>query len=460
MNNVTPPAGVFALPIAFRTFWSIAACALALVAPPAAAFRSGVDVSSLPVLEAAGTTYSSGAVVGDPIQILRNQGVDWFRLRLFVDPSNDPDPFVVNDLAYTIALAQRVQATGGKLLLDLHYSDTWADPGMQFKPAAWEPLSFRGLRQQVYDYTRGTIESFANAGVLPAQVQVGNEIGNGMLWSDGYPWSGGNHDAGFDRLAQLLKAGIDGVRDGSGDQAPPEVLIHHAKGADGGATSYFFDKLEDRGLDYDAIGYSYYPRFHYDAASGDGNVADLAENIVNTANAYQKPVYVVEAGFAYSGQQFEPTYEFPVSVSGQAQFVDAVVDAVESVPGGLGGGVFWWYGEATPTPGLPVWEGGRYGLFDAAGELLPAAEALGAASVATTPGDFNGDGRVDAADYTTWRDDLEASFSASDQTVWAANYASTVIIPTTAVPEPTAQIAFLIASAAAFCPARGSRTTA
>ena len=216
------------------------------------------------MLEAAGATYHRGGQAGDPVSILRNEGIDWFRLRLFVEPSNDPDPFVVNDLSYTIALAQRIKASGGRLLLDFHYSDTWADPGKQFKPAAWEPLSFRGLERQVYDYTRSTIENFAAAGVLPEQVQVGNEIGNGLLWDDGYPWSGGNHDAGFDRLARLLQAGIDGVRDGAADQSAPEVLIHHAKGADWDATSYFFDKLEARGLDYDAIGYSYYPKFHYD----------------------------------------------------------------------------------------------------------------------------------------------------------------------------------------------------
>ena len=152
--------------------------------------------------------------------------------------------------------------------------------------------------------------------------------------------------------------------------------------------------------------------------------------------AYQKPVYVVEAGFPYSGQQWEPTYEFPVSVEGQAQFAEAVIDAVEATPDGLGGGVFWWYGEATPTPGLPVWEGGRYGLFDAAGELLPAAEVLGAASVATTVGDFNGDGIVDAADYTVWRDLLGVSSSEADYTVWAANYGDTTNSSAATMPEP------------------------
>lgn len=460
MNKPGCFVGVIESPISLAKPRIVAVCIFVLLASPVAAFRSGVDISSLPVLEAAGATYSSSGVTGDPIQLLRNAGIDWFRLRLFVDPSNDPDPFVVNDLSYTIALAQRIQATGGKLLLDLHYSDTWADPGKQFKPAAWEPLSFNGLRQQVYEYTRETIESFASAGVLPAQVQVGNEIGNGLLWDDGYPWSGGTHDAGFNRLAQLLEAGIDGVRDGAGDQDSPEVLIHHALGANGGATSYFFDKLEDRALDYDAIGYSYYPRFHYDPSSGEGDVADLAANLISTANTYQKPVYVVEAGFAYSGQQFEPEYEFPVTMSGQTQFVDAVVEAVEAVPGGLGGGVFWWYGEATPTPGLPVWEGGRYGLFDASGDLLPSAEALGAASVATTPGDFNGDGVVNAADYTTWRDGLDATYSASDYFVWSTNYGNTVAVPLTAIPEPTAATTLLVACGIAIPGMRGLQSTA
>lgn len=420
------------------------------IASVSQAFNAGVDVSALPVLEGAGTTYSAYGEPGDPIQILRNEGVDWFRLRLFVDPANDPDPFVVNDLSYTIALAQRVKAAGGKLLLDLHYSDTWADPGKQFKPAGWEVLNFNGLSQQLYLYSKQTIESFAAAGVLPEQVQVGNEVGNGLLWDDGRLFNGGRTDAEFDRLATLLQAGIDGVRDGAGSGPAPEIIVHHASGAQGAVTRFFFDELQERNVDFDAIGYSYYPRFHFDESTGDGVLADLTSNLNDTANRYGKPIYLVETAFPYTGAQFEPDYEFPVSVIGQSDFIEAVANAVDSVPNNLGGGVYWWYPEAVRTTGLSIYEDGREGLFNSAGELLPAARALGLASVATVPGDFNQDGIVDAGDYTVWRDGLGGAYSEADYQVWAANFGRVASTPASTVPEPGAAFALISALASLF----------
>src|SRR5262245_35287526 len=204
----------------------------------AAPFMAGADISSLPVLEEAGAVYRDGGVAGDAIDILRDHGTNYFRLRLFVDPSGSNDDFVVQDLAYTIDLAKRVKASGAKLLLDFHYSDTWADPGKQGKPAAWNDLDAAELQQQVYDYTKSSIEAFKAEGVRPEMVQIGNEISNGMLWNsttaaanNGYVWSGGSHNAGFDRLAALLTAGIDGAKDGAGPGQEPLIMLHHDKGA-------------------------------------------------------------------------------------------------------------------------------------------------------------------------------------------------------------------------------------
>src|SRR5215813_569717 len=157
-------------------------------------FMAGADISSLKVLEDHGATYTDNGVPGNAIDILRDHGVNWFRLRLFVNPNSASDPFVINDLNYTIALAQRAKSVGAKLLLDLHYSDTWADPGHQTKPAAWSSLSFTDLVQRVHDYTRDAISSMNQAGVLPDMVQVGNEISNGMLWNSGYVWTGGTNN--------------------------------------------------------------------------------------------------------------------------------------------------------------------------------------------------------------------------------------------------------------------------
>ena len=353
----------------------------------------GTDISALPVLENAGATYSDASVAGDAIDILEAKGVNSHRLRIFVDPLGT-DPFAVQDLDYTIALAQRAKANGSTLLLDFHYSDSWADPGKQTKPAAWTGLNFSQLEQQVYSYTRNVVEQFDTAGVQPEMIQIGNEIGNGILWADGRLWRAGvSENTQFDKLATLLSAGINGARDGSGAGHEPKIMIHHANGADWGTTSYYFDRLLPRlqanGTDIDAIGYSYYPKFHYNPSNGQGDVTDLQQNLNNSAANYNKPVVVVEAGFASRGAQFEPTYEFEVSPTGQRDFLQAVVDAVTAVPNQKGQGVFWWYPEAVPTAGLDVWEDGRYGLFDQHGNLNPAIEVFAAdASPSDPPAQF------------------------------------------------------------------------
>lgn len=432
--------------------------ALATISATAQAepFMAGADISALPVFESRGAVYRDNGVAGDAIDIFRAHGTNWFRLRLFVDPSNSNDNFVVNDLEYTIALAERVKASGAKLLLDFHYSDTWADPGKQFKPAAWNGLDYEELTQEVYDHTRTSIEAFKAANVLPDMVQIGNEISNGMLWNDnspaannGYPWTGGSNDTGFDRLAGLLQAGIDGAKDGAGVGQEPLIMIHHDQGARSSTTQYYFDKLTDRGLDFDVIGYSYYPKFHYNTSTGVGDVEDVADNLNNTANRYRKPVVLVEAGFASRGAQFEPDYEFEVSPTGQQEYLQALVDAVQNVPNDLGWGVFWWYPEARPVSGLSVYEGGRYGLFDQNGNLLPAASVFEQFIDTSTPGDFNHDDTVNAADYIIWRMGLGTMYDQDDYDDWRMNFGQVAsgsgATSTSPVPEPAAVLLATIA---------------
>jgi arabinogalactan endo-1,4-beta-galactosidase len=435
---------------AFIRFFAVARCALVVGALHASAhlsaadFLAGADISALPVHEANGATYRSDGVTGNAIDILRGSGVNWFRLRLFVNP-NSSDPFVVNDLDYTIELAQRVKASGGKLLLDFHYSDTWADPGRQTKPAAWTSLSFDSLVERVRDYTFDAIDALKSEGVLPDMVQIGNEISNGILWNSGYVWTGGAHDTGFNNLASLLNAGISGAKQAAGPGNEPLIMIHHDKGAQWSTTSFYFDKLVARNVDFDVIGYSYYPKWHYNPTSGAGDIQDLQTNLNNSATRYGKPVVVVETGFASRGAQFEPDYEFDVSASGQQQFLNAVVSAVENVPNGLGAGVFWWYPEARPTAGLSVWEGGRYGLFDQNGNLLPAVSVFEQFIDPPTLGDYNGDGAVDASDYVVWRE-RDGTPTGYDQ--WRTNFGATSAgaeSRTRPVPEPNTLLASLIA---------------
>jgi arabinogalactan endo-1,4-beta-galactosidase len=445
-------------------------------------FMAGADISALTALEDNGAEYSvNGQPPTDAIEIFRDKGVNWFRLRLFVNPDCTPgcDGVVVNDLDYTIDLAQRAQASGAKVLLDFHYSDTWADPSQQAKPAAWSGLNFSSLVTRVHDYTRDSVQAFKDAGVLPEMVQFGNEIANGMLFNDGYVWTGGSHSTGFNNLASLMSAGINGANEAAGPGNEPLVMIHHDQGGnwDGqNGSRWFLDRiiprLQNNGTPVDMIGLSYYPKFHY-SGPGNGDLADVQTSLNNAASTYGKPVAIVETGFPFWGAQWEPDYDpldgnpnnnnFDVSEQGQQEFLQALVDVVQNVPNDMGQGVFWWYPEALNMEVNDdwVWEGGRYGLFDEDGEALPALDVFNQ-FIPVLAGDYNGDGKVSAADYTVWRDtlgsttDLRANGDDSnsvidqdDYLVWLDNYGfgngsgSGAGFLSSSVPEP-ASIALLV----------------
>jgi arabinogalactan endo-1,4-beta-galactosidase len=141
----------------------------------------GADVSFLRQMEQSGVVFKDGETPKPGLQILRDHGYNWVRLRLFCDPDTLP-----NNLAYTLATAKDAKARGFKLLLDLHYADDWADPAHQPTPKAWKNLTHAELQAAVFAYTRDTIHAFRAAGVMPEMVQVGNEITNGFLWPDGH----------------------------------------------------------------------------------------------------------------------------------------------------------------------------------------------------------------------------------------------------------------------------------
>ncbi len=208
---------------------------------------------------------------------------------------------------------------------------------------------------------------------MPEAVQIGNEITAGMLWPDGRLWVDEAQRAEeFDRLAALLEAGLQGVRDAAAEGEVPMTMVHIARGDRWEETGYFFNELQQRELDFDLIGLSYYPRFH-------GAMAEVRDNLTRAAEAFDQPVVLVEIGYAYTGGQWEPQtemLEYPVTPEGQAAFVRDVVAILEALPDGKGRGAFWWHGAAIPTANNLAWENGRLGLFDATGKILPAVDAL------------------------------------------------------------------------------------
>ncbi len=326
----------------------ILAVQFALNRPAGAAdYAIGADLSFLRQAEEQGTAFKENGQAKPGLQIFKDHGYNWIRLRLFHTPTQLP-----NNLAYTLALVKDARKLGFKFLLNYHYSDTWADPGHQTLPRAWEGKSHAELVQAVFEYTRDTIVAFREAGVLPEMVQVGNEISPGLLWPDGKlpdNWS---------NFAELLKAGIKGIEAGCGTQPRPRIMIHLDKGGSKRATKSFFDRLNSYGVNYDVIGQSYYPWWH-------GSLLDLRENLMFMANEYQKDIILVEVAYCWRPTEYRKrSGPFPETPEGQKQFLDEVNRLVLSTPNNRGIGLFWW--EPAVAGHLR-----RRGFFDDDGHALP-----------------------------------------------------------------------------------------
>ncbi len=322
----------------------------------AQSYAIGADVSFLAKCERDGDVFKEGGQPKDVLAILHEHRYNWVRLRLFVDPAASTDK-LPNDLPYTLALAKRAKTMGFHLLLDLHYADSWADPGKQPTPEAWKKLTHKQLVRQEFNYTRETIAAFAREGVLPEMVQVGNEITYGMLWPDG------RLPGNWENLADLLKAAIRGVNAGRGSGPKPRIMIHIERSGDYDAAVGFFDNLIAHHVPFDVIGLSYYPFWH-------GNIEKLRGNLHDLALRYQHPIIVVEAAVNWTpGDPSDKRPDFPETPAGQAQFLRAVDAAVRAVPGGLGQGVFWWE---------PAADGVLRGrsFFDNEGNVLPVIHAF------------------------------------------------------------------------------------
>ncbi|HPT31950.1 MAG TPA: glycosyl hydrolase 53 family protein [Prolixibacteraceae bacterium] len=309
-------------------------------------YAIGADLSFLKQAEDNGFVFKEDGQGKPGLQIFKDHGYNWIRLRLFHSPTQLP-----NNLTYTISLAKSAKKMGYKFLLDYHYSDTWADPGKQFMPKAWEGKSHQQLVDSVYDYTRYTMLAFRKDSAFPDMVQIGNEISNGMLWPDG------KLPDNWNNLAELLQAGINGVHAACGNQPCPRIMIHIDKGGDWNFTKYFFDKIHTYGIKFDVIGQSFYPWWH-------GSLLDLRNCLNKTALTYKKEIMVVEAAYNWKAQEYRnKPAPFPETPEGQKEFLDEVHRTVLAVPGNLGTGIFWW----EPAVGRR----GSRSYFDEQGNALP-----------------------------------------------------------------------------------------
>lgn len=270
----------------------------------------GGDISLLPSYEAKGAEYydEAGAPIDDPLAFFASKGMNAMRLRLFVQPAHasaeDRGQGVCQDLDYIVPLAKRVKQAGLRLLLDFHYSDSWADPAKQWTPRAWQGLDDETLTDSLAQYTRRVLRRLKAEGATPDLIQPGNEISYGMLWgaaSEGYA-KACYPDA---PKANWLRSPSAEARHGGRREECPEarIILHTERvsvsqqqdNAHYAALSYFVARAKEYQIDYDILGLSYYPYFHGALSELEGAIRLLE------SEASDKEVMVVETAIPTPG---------------------------------------------------------------------------------------------------------------------------------------------------------------
>lgn len=310
-------------------------------------FAKGADVGWLPQMEATGYQFfDSDGNKKDCLQLLKDRGMNSIRLRVFVNPSDDKASGHCSK-EETITMALRAQKLGMRVMIDFHYSDSWADPAKQNKPAAWKNHSFKELLNDVYDHTFDVINSLKKAGVTPEWVQIGNEIPGGMLWPDG-------STDNWVQLGQLLNKGYDAVK--AVDQNI-KVIVHVDEGNNNAKFRTFFDNATAQKVRYDVIGLSYYP--YWIKKDYSETIADLEFNLNDMVKRYNKDVMIVEVGG--EDDKVQNTYEL----------LKATIEAVKKVPNNRGLGVMYW-----EPQGARSWSHYALSAWQANGKPSPALDAF------------------------------------------------------------------------------------
>lgn len=333
----------------------------------------GGDLSLLPSFTAARAVYKD--INGNPVQPLdffKAKGLNYVRVRLFVDP--DTQSAACQDYAYVSSFIRQVKTAGFMVLLDFHYSDTWADPGKQYIPQAWKGLSDQALAQKVYDYTKATLQQLVADQAAPNMIQIGNEISNGILWDQARVsvWASErtwNTTARWTFFTGILSNASKACR-----EVCPQALImlHYDNGGSAQGTSQFFNQMMMHQVDYDLIGLSYYAFWHGSLndlkASIDGLRATFPAKKVNVVEvAYPNNEWGIDEGASYS-------LPYPATPHGQRDFMKAFLATLHTCSNC--NGYMYWFPEETYTPdgGLLVL---HRGVFDpATGKALPITEVL------------------------------------------------------------------------------------
>jgi arabinogalactan endo-1,4-beta-galactosidase len=347
--------------------------------PAAAGLDLGADLSFTPQELAAGAQFTYRGQQQSPVTIMRENGANYVRMRLWVNP-----PTGYNDLSVDLALARQVRAAGMKIYLDVMYSDFWADPQHQDIPAAWAGQDLAQLTATVQSYTGQVIGAFARQGTPVDMVSIGNEIRNGILWPVGEV-NDPTVPADYGNLATLLKAGVAGARAANPPGHQLLIMMHYDQGGNNALSQAFFQNLVSQGVPFDVIGLSYYPFFH-------GTLSQMKANVDALATQFHKKIVIAETQYPWTlangnspiGDStgnfvWEPSQlssGYPASPGGQLSFVTDELSILAQVPDGLGAGLFYWAPDW--IPGVP-WEPGtgigtpnaNLTLFNSQGVALP-----------------------------------------------------------------------------------------
>jgi|LSQX01.2.fsa_nt_gb arabinogalactan endo-1,4-beta-galactosidase len=362
----------------------------------AADFACGADVSWLPQMEAKGYKfYDDNGVAKDCLQILKEHGIDSIRLRVWVNPSNDPYSGHCSKNE-TIEMAKRCADMGFRIMIDFHYSDSWADPGKQYKPAAWNNHDITRLQKDVYDHTYDVLSTLKSNGVTPEWVQVGNETNDGMLWEEG------RASKNMKNFTLLVNSGYDAVK---AVFSNAKVIVHVSNGFNNSLFRWIFDGLKNNGGKYDVIGMSLYPESDNWSSMNTQCLSNMNDMVLR----YGKEVMVCEVGMSSS------------SASACKSFITDIISKTKSVSSGKGLGVFYW------EPQCYNWAGYGKGAWNTNGRPTEAMDAFLSGQPIKTPvkptstptikptststptlpqeipGDVNADGVVNSTDYAVLR---------------------------------------------------------
>ncbi|KAK0461107.1 arabinogalactan endo-1,4-beta-galactosidase [Desarmillaria tabescens] len=288
----------------------------------------GADFSSLVNLENSGISYSDGGSKKAFEDILADHGANIARIRIWTSESDSE-----YSLDYGLSLARRAVDAGMALLIDLHYSDTWADPSKQAIPSAWSQ-DLSSLNTEIWQYTLDLVNAFTDQGTPIDFIQTGNEINGGFLWPTGQVSKNG-----YEPLSELLHSAVNAVR-----QASPstKTVIHLANGWDQDSVLYFYEYVLDfQGNleldDIDVMAFSMYP--FYDSGA---TLSALQSSLKQVVSTYGKDVMIVETDWPVQCSGVTLTESIAVSVKGQETWMSDLESIIDGLSGGHGIGLFYW----------------------------------------------------------------------------------------------------------------------